>query len=311
MNQYLRQVVTSGTGGSANFSGMTVAGKTGTTTDNYDRYFVGYTPYYVAAVWTGYEVNVKINASGNPSAQLFRKVMSKVHENLPNKSFDTPSSGLTTVTVCMDCGNLASDLCAADVRGSRVQRVQVASGTAPDQTCTCHVAVQWCTEGDAVATEFCPADMVVEKSAVDYTRSGVAASAGCRDAQYFLSALQGDDAKCQVHTEATTARIRRIRIIQRIRMIQQIPIIRQIRRIHRLTRTIQQIQRIHRPTRITQRIRQRLQIRTIPAIRRHSFKQCGICKTACADKGRLCRLFGLTGLQYAVLFSDIGVCGSW
>lgn len=204
MNQYLRQVVTSGTGGSANFSGMTVAGKTGTTTDNYDRYFVGYTPYYVAAVWTGYEVNVKINASGNPSAQLFRKVMSKVHENLPNKSFDTPSSGLTTVTVCMDCGNLASDLCAADVRGSRVQRVQVASGTAPDQTCTCHVAVQWCTEGDAVATEFCPADMIVEKSAVDYTRSGVAASAGCRDAQYFLSALQGDDAKCQVHTEATT-----------------------------------------------------------------------------------------------------------
>ncbi len=71
MNKYLRQVVTSGTGGSAGFSGMTVAGKTGTTTDNYDRYFVGYTPYYVAAVWTGYEVNVKINASGNPSAKLF------------------------------------------------------------------------------------------------------------------------------------------------------------------------------------------------------------------------------------------------
>ena len=66
MNQYLRHVVTSGTGGSANFSGMTVAGKTGTTTDNFDRYFVGYTPYYTAAVWTGYEVNVKINARGNP-----------------------------------------------------------------------------------------------------------------------------------------------------------------------------------------------------------------------------------------------------
>ena len=66
---------------------MTVAGKTGTTTDNYDRYFVGYTPYYVAAVWTGYEVNIKINASGNPSAKLFRQVMSKIHTNLPNKSF--------------------------------------------------------------------------------------------------------------------------------------------------------------------------------------------------------------------------------
>lgn len=203
MNNYLRQVITSGTGGSAGFSGMTVAGKTGTTTDNYDRYFVGYTPYYVAAVWTGYEKNIKINASGNPSAKLFRQVMSKVHANLPNKSFSTPDGGLTSVTVCMDCGNLATDLCAADIRGSRVRTVQVASGTAPTKTCTCHVAIQWCTEGEAPATEYCPAESVVEKSAVDYTRSGVAASAGCRDEAYHLSTLQSEGHQCQVHNEST------------------------------------------------------------------------------------------------------------
>ena len=203
MNKYLRQVVTSGTGGSANFSGMTVAGKTGTTTDNYDRYFVGYTPYYVAAVWTGYEVNVKINASGNPSAQLFKKVMSKVHANLPNKSFFTVDSGLTSVSVCMDCGKLATELCSNDVRGSRVQKVEVVSGTAPTETCTCHVAIQWCTEGEALASEFCPADQVVEKSAVDYVREGVAAAVGCRDEEYHLAALQSEEKQCQVHTEST------------------------------------------------------------------------------------------------------------
>ena len=202
MNKYLRQVVTSGTGGSAGFSGMTVAGKTGTTTDNYDRYFVGYTPYYVAAVWTGYEVNVKINASGNPSAKLFRQVMSKIHANLPNKSFFSVDSGLTSVKVCMDCGNLASDLCAQDIRGSRVKTVEVASGTAPAAVCTCHVAVDWCAEGEAIATEFCPADQVVQKSAVDYTRSGVAASVGCRDESSHLAALQAKP--CQVHTSAST-----------------------------------------------------------------------------------------------------------
>ncbi len=203
MNKYLRQVITSGTGGSAGFSGMTVAGKTGTTTDNFDRYFVGYTPYYVAAVWTGYEVNVKINASGNPSAQLFRKVMSKVHANLPNKSFFSVDSGLTNVSVCMDCGKLATGLCAADVRGSRVHTVEVVSGTAPTETCSCHVAIQWCAEGDAPATAFCPAEQVTEKSAVDYQREGVAATAGCRDEAFHLAALQTAEKQCQLHTEGT------------------------------------------------------------------------------------------------------------
>ena len=49
-----------GTGGAARFSGMHIAGKTGTTNDSYDRYFVGYTPYYCAAVWVGYKNNEKI-----------------------------------------------------------------------------------------------------------------------------------------------------------------------------------------------------------------------------------------------------------
>ena len=44
----LENVVSSGTGGRANLSGMHEAGKTGTTSDNYDRWFVGYTPYYSA-----------------------------------------------------------------------------------------------------------------------------------------------------------------------------------------------------------------------------------------------------------------------
>ena len=121
--------------------------------------------------------------------------MSKVHANLPNKNFDAVNSGLATVSVCMDCGKLASELCSLDVRGSRVQRVQVVSGTAPTETCSCHVPVQWCTEGDGIATEFCPADHVVQKSAVDYVREGAAAIGSCRDEQYHLAALTQETVK--------------------------------------------------------------------------------------------------------------------
>ena len=89
-----------------------------------------------------------------------------------------------------------------DVRGSRVHTVEVASGTAPTETCSCHVAIKWCTEGEAVASDYCPADKVVEKSAVDYTREGVAAAAHCRDEAYHLAALQSEENRCQVHTQA-------------------------------------------------------------------------------------------------------------
>lgn len=109
-----------GTGTSAKFSGMTIAGKTGTTNDSRVRYFVGYTPYYCAAVWTGYpSTNEKISASGNPAIRMWKPIMQKIHENLENKSFPTPSSGLETVTVCADSGKRCTDACLSDIRGSR------------------------------------------------------------------------------------------------------------------------------------------------------------------------------------------------
>ena len=89
MTSMLRGVVNGGTGGEASLGSMPVAGKTGTTTADKDRYFVGYTPYYVAAVWTGYDQNETMYFSGNPAAQIFRKVMAEIHKGLPVKSFQS------------------------------------------------------------------------------------------------------------------------------------------------------------------------------------------------------------------------------
>ena len=96
MTDMLCNAVNSGTGGEARLSGMPAGGKTGTTTNNCDRWFVGFTPYYVAAVWTGYDMPEYMNFSGNPAAQIWKLVMEPIHKDLPTKSFPAPTIGSPT-----------------------------------------------------------------------------------------------------------------------------------------------------------------------------------------------------------------------
>ena len=139
INHLLQEAALNGTGYEAQFSGMHIAGKTGSTNSNKDRYFVGYTPYYTCAVWAGYAHNQQIVASGNPCSAIFRKVMSAIHEDLPDKDFFS-CSGVTSVTVCADSGLLATENCMNDVRGSRAYTALVATDNAPTTACTMHTS---------------------------------------------------------------------------------------------------------------------------------------------------------------------------
>lgn len=96
MTYMMENAVENGTGTEANLSNMPVAGKTGTSGDYKDRWFVGCTPYYVAAVWTGYDTPARIYVSGNPAAQLWHNVMQPVHSALEYKSFTYPYIGENT-----------------------------------------------------------------------------------------------------------------------------------------------------------------------------------------------------------------------
>ena len=170
MNKLLRRVVTSGTGTGANFDGMTIAGKTGTTTDNCDRYFAGYTPYYSAAVWMGYKdkpEKIFVKHGENPSAVVWKLVMEKLHEGLEDKGFFERPEGITSVTVCADCGLKATDLCRQDYRGDRTVSEEIQASAAPKESCTCHIEVQVCilpeSEDIYLANEYCPEDTVTTR----------------------------------------------------------------------------------------------------------------------------------------------------
>ncbi len=148
-------VVTSGTGGSVNFGNMAIAGKTGTTSDYKDVWFSGYTPYYTATTWTGYDNNVsmKTSAEKNLSKTMWKKVMSKIHENLEYKSFPSVS-GIVTASICSKSGRLPiAGVC--DAQGC-VRTEYFAEGTVPTEYCDVHYFSNICQYCGLTAAEECP-----------------------------------------------------------------------------------------------------------------------------------------------------------
>ena len=137
MTSMLQTVVNSGTGTAAKFQGQAIAGKTGTTSSRKDLWFAGYTPYYTAAVWTGFDIQEAMrNVSGNPSTVLFRKVMEKVHKGLPKKDFQKPAGeDMIWVSICSESGMLATEYC-----GEFTTNVNLFREDVPQGYCTLHEA---------------------------------------------------------------------------------------------------------------------------------------------------------------------------
>ena len=102
----MEDVVKKGTGTACQLDNMAVAGKTGTTEAYNDLWFVGYTPYYTCAVWSGYDNNEKLpDYARNFHKTLWKKVMTRIHEGLPEKDFTKPAS-VEKLSVCSETGLL-------------------------------------------------------------------------------------------------------------------------------------------------------------------------------------------------------------
>ncbi|MCI9156909.1 MAG: transglycosylase [Lawsonibacter sp.] len=193
-----------------------VAGKTGTTNNDHDRWFVGYTPYYTAAVWTGYERGTPITgAPFNVSLDLWEKVMVPLHEGLADADYPKPAE-MRSIIYCKDSGLIATEYCAMDPRGDRRASDTIFPEDYPtDKRCTFHTeasVVTICVDSPVtkedgaqtglyhLAGEFCPEESKRDICLPDYERERVGnATAGDEAWRYASAASHGG---CTVHLEA-------------------------------------------------------------------------------------------------------------
>lgn len=164
MTNMLETVVKSGTGTKARIGNMPVGGKTGTSDDHTNGYFMGITPYYSGSVWIGHD-DKQYGISGlvgGTGAAMWRDIMKVAHEDLEVKSFTKPS-GIVSAQVCLDSGKAPTELCALDPRGSRVQTEIFIEGTEPVELCDVHIAVDIDISTGKLATPNCPPELVQKK----------------------------------------------------------------------------------------------------------------------------------------------------
>ena len=159
----VQEPVTSG--GTASFckiSGMDTCAKTGSTDKYKDRWLCGMTPYYTAACWWGFDTPETLTyANGtvysvdgrNPAGQLWASIMKDIHKNLPNKTFNTPTTGLTRASVCKVTGCLATTTC------TDVYTEVFTTDNLPSK-CEGHGVQKICQVSGKVANEYCPAESV-------------------------------------------------------------------------------------------------------------------------------------------------------
>ena len=159
----VQEPVTSG--GTASFckiSGMDTCAKTGSTDKYKDRWLCGMTPYYTAACWWGFDTPETLTyANGsvysvdgrNPAGQIWSQVMKDIHKDLPNKTFNTPSTGLTQAQVCRSTGCLATNTC------TDTYTETFTTDNLP-QKCEGHGTQRICQVSGKLANEYCPAESV-------------------------------------------------------------------------------------------------------------------------------------------------------
>ena len=143
----MEDVVNKGTGTALKLGNMPVAGKTGTTSDYNDVWFAGYTPYYTATVWAGYDGNQKLAKTGTYRTYhktLWQKIMKRIHEDLPPLDFQIPAS-VEKATICKKTGLLAGSHCSSLTE-------YFARSTVPSAQCTdCEAA--WKAEQERIKRE--------------------------------------------------------------------------------------------------------------------------------------------------------------
>lgn len=138
-------------------TGMDVAAKTGTTNKDLDRWLCGFTNYYAAATWFGFDTPETIVTSGNPAGKIWAAVMQGIHKDLPNSKFEK-TANIVSAKVCRASGRLACEKCTDTYYEIFIK------GKLPE-TCDAHDnEYTVCGESNLLPNEYCPSNKLVTKT---------------------------------------------------------------------------------------------------------------------------------------------------
>ena len=202
-----------GTASGAKINGQTVAGKTGTNSDQRGVTFCGMTGWYVSSIWVGHDNYKPLSSKStgsNGAMPIWKSYMTEIHKGLDNRDIveaDPASLGLTKVTTCAVSGQLATDACYNDSLGYGTVTDWWYEPTVPTVYCQMHQAVTVCAQTGMPATEFCPN---VTTSGMVVIPNGHPLSAYAYDSQYAPAIAEylgtaNSVSSCVFHTSASSA----------------------------------------------------------------------------------------------------------
>lgn len=158
----MKTVVSSGTATAAKLKGQTVAGKTGTNSDERGVTFCGITGWYVSSIWVGHDNYKPLSSkttAGKAAIPIWKEYMTKIHQGLSDRDIieASPSDlGIIKVTTCAVSGQLATDACRNDSMGYGTVTDYWYEPTAPTVYCQMHQTATLCATSKMLATEYCP-----------------------------------------------------------------------------------------------------------------------------------------------------------
>ena len=192
MKSLLKQPVegSNGTAKICKMGNIDVGAKTGTTQEQNDVWLCGFTPYYTAATWFGYDYKEYVNTyGGSPATLIWAAVMKNIHSGLEGKLFEKPSN-VVTATVCRSSGKCATSSCTSTYTEYFVE------GAVPGK-CEGHNEFKVCSESKKLATEYCQHTEIVKGLAMPEKEANAKWKTNSGD-KYTVIAE-----KCTIHTEAT------------------------------------------------------------------------------------------------------------
>ena len=195
MNQLLMTVTDEGTASRISLKKLVdTAGKTGTSSGNKDKWFIGYTPYYCAGIWCGFD-NGEGSVAGLSVSQLdvWDAVMTLLHEKIVDDDNTERFSveGLYRLPYCMDSGERYTDVCRFDPRGDRQAYGYFSIDNQPSLDCNRHVLCKYDSVGKGIANESCPDSHVVGVSLIKILDRAFPKEIYVTDAEFVYRDIDG------------------------------------------------------------------------------------------------------------------------